>query len=567
MRKSLKSNKKEMTRDKVKIWTSFYRENPHRLAYDYLGVNLKLFQMIIVYMMNKSTYFMYLAARGQGKSWIIAVYCVIRCILYPGTSVVIASGTKGQANLIIKEKIIKLRNDSSNLNREIKIINEGKDETKVYFHNGSTITAVTSSDNSRGHRSNILILEEFRMIKKDILDTVLKKFGTTPRQPKYLEKSEYAHLQEENKEIYISSAWYKNHWSWDRAVTFKNSMIRGKNYFICGLNYLLSVDEGLYLQSKVDEEMQEDDFDPIKWKMEMDCLFFGESEKAYYKIIDFENCRTSKVKPFFPLTNIDFVNEVKGQYKKLENEIRLIGVDVAMMGGEENDNTIFTCYRLLPKDNMYERQIVYIESMNGQHSEKQAIRLKQLYSDFKGDYVVMDTHGNGLSLYDDCARTLYDEVRDVEYPAWCALNNEEMRNRALDKNAIPLIYSIKGNAQLNHEIALSFRNSLQKRKILLLENEIVGKEYLVDKYDYDKKSVEEQVRLLYAYYQTTALINESVSLEYDIRNGYVKVYEVGANRKDRYSSAAYANFYADELEREKFSTDSDEEYDYQFFHN
>ncbi|ASA21830.1 terminase large subunit domain-containing protein [Paenibacillus donghaensis] len=567
MRKNNKANKGDITKEKVKLWASFYRENPHRFAGDYLGINLKLFQLIILYMMNYSTYFMYLAARGQGKSWIIACYACIRCILFPGTSVLIASGTRGQAGLIIKEKIVKLQNDSPNLKREIKHINTGKDETKVYFYNGSTIEAVTSNDNSRGYRANILILEEFRMIKKDILNTVLRKFNANPRQPKYLDKPEYKHLQEENKEIYISSAWYKNHWSWDRAVSFKNAMLQGRNYFVCGLPYQLSVEEGLYLQSKVDEEMKEDDFDAIKWKMEMECLFFGESEKAYFKINDFENCRTGKVKPFYPLSNIDFVSGVKSTYKKLEHEIRIVGVDVAMMGGEMNDNTIFSCYRLIPKDNMYERQVVYIESMNGQHSEIQAIRLKQLYSDFSADYVVMDTHGNGLSLYDDCARSLYDEVRDVEYPAWCAMNNEEMKNRALDKNAIPLIYSIKGNAQLNHEIALSFRNSLQKKKILFLENEIVGKEYLIEKYDYDKKSVEDQVRLLYPYYQTTALINESVSLEYDIRNGYVKVYEVGANRKDRYSSAAYTNFYADELEREKFSTDSDEEYDYHFFHN
>ena len=31
---------------------------------------------------------------------------------------------------------------------------------------------------------------------------------TAPRSPKYLNKKEYEHLQEENKELYLSSAWY-----------------------------------------------------------------------------------------------------------------------------------------------------------------------------------------------------------------------------------------------------------------------------------------------------------------------------------------------------------------------
>ena len=37
---------------------------------------------------------MYIAARGQGKSFLIALYCIVRCILYPGTKIVLASGEK-----------------------------------------------------------------------------------------------------------------------------------------------------------------------------------------------------------------------------------------------------------------------------------------------------------------------------------------------------------------------------------------------------------------------------------------------------------------------------------------
>ena len=48
----------------VATWCSFYRANPQRFAKDYLGVSLKLFQAILLYMMNVNNYFMYLAARG-----------------------------------------------------------------------------------------------------------------------------------------------------------------------------------------------------------------------------------------------------------------------------------------------------------------------------------------------------------------------------------------------------------------------------------------------------------------------------------------------------------------------
>ena len=68
-----KKTEKEVANDKsakimngVATWCSFYRANPHRFAKDYLGISLKLFQVILLYMMNVSNYFMYLAARGQG---------------------------------------------------------------------------------------------------------------------------------------------------------------------------------------------------------------------------------------------------------------------------------------------------------------------------------------------------------------------------------------------------------------------------------------------------------------------------------------------------------------------
>lgn len=81
----------------VGVWTAYYRERPHKFAEDYLHLDLKLFQKILLVAMNISTIFIMIAARGIGKSFISAVFCVIRCILYPGTKICIASGTRGQA--------------------------------------------------------------------------------------------------------------------------------------------------------------------------------------------------------------------------------------------------------------------------------------------------------------------------------------------------------------------------------------------------------------------------------------------------------------------------------------
>lgn len=79
------------------LWGSYYRQHPDEFAEDYLHLRLKLFQRILLIMMFWSTVFVLVACRGIGKTFLSAVYCVARAILYPGTKICIASGTRGQA--------------------------------------------------------------------------------------------------------------------------------------------------------------------------------------------------------------------------------------------------------------------------------------------------------------------------------------------------------------------------------------------------------------------------------------------------------------------------------------
>lgn len=66
-----KNNKSQRLMDGIGVWTSFYRANPQRFVSEYLGINLKIFQEILLYAMITNYYFMYLASRGQG----ILIYC------------------------------------------------------------------------------------------------------------------------------------------------------------------------------------------------------------------------------------------------------------------------------------------------------------------------------------------------------------------------------------------------------------------------------------------------------------------------------------------------------------
>lgn len=79
------------------LWGAYYRANPEKFVNDYLHIRLKVFQKILIVMMFWSNTFILIATRGLGKTFLSAIYCVTRAILYPGTRVCIVSGTRGQA--------------------------------------------------------------------------------------------------------------------------------------------------------------------------------------------------------------------------------------------------------------------------------------------------------------------------------------------------------------------------------------------------------------------------------------------------------------------------------------
>lgn len=558
----------------VAKWASFYRANPHRFCKEYLGIYLKPFQVILLYMMFHFIYIMYIAARSQGKTWLTAVFCICRSILYPSTKIVVASGSKSQAMKIVTEKIPEIMANSPNLKREISKINTSMntDDPNVLFTNGSWIKIVASNEKARSARAHICVYDEFRLIDINILTRVLRRFLGTPRQPAYLKKKEYAHLQERNQEIYLSSAWFKSHWSWDRFRSFFKMFLKGKKYFVCGLPYQLSVQEGLLMKEQVLDEMQEEDFDQMSWQMEMECMFFGESEKAYFKYADLTKSRTLKL-PILPLTDEEFIKLKKDRKKqkfyksKRPDELRVLGVDCALMGGRQNDASVFTFIRCIPNGDEYIKSVEYIEAIEGQHSTLQALRLKQIFYDLECDFCVMDTAGNSISIYDEVTKVTYDNRRGIEYPAWCAMNDDKMQDRAYDRNAVPLIYSIKvagaSALQTGHEMNTYVKSQFEKNKIKLLCSEIEGKDYLIDNQDSMKLTTEETVNITASWFQTTRLIHEMISLEMEIKNGCIKLTEPAGHRKDRYSSLSYCLFYIKLREAElRVKEDNVDELDY-----
>lgn len=389
----------------VAKWASFYRCNPQRFAKDFLNVRLRLFQKILLYAMMQNNYVCYIASRGQGKTWLIALFCVIRCILYPGTKIIVAAGVKSQAaEVISKIKDDFLKNNewgSSNLRNEIDDIRVSMNDSSCTFKNGSWIKIVTSNDNARSKRANIIVCDEYRMIDKKIIDTVLRRFLTAPRLPGYLAKPEYMHLKERNKEIYASSAWYASHWSFDKVKTYFTNMVKGKSYFVCGLPYQIAIHEGLLDKEQVMDEMSEDDFDPIGFSMEMGCMFFGDTDGSFFSYNELEKVRKNN-DSFFPL---EYYQRKDVQLPKLRvGEERILSVDVALMSSKKNANdasSLIINSAIPLSEQNYQSNIVYLQNEEGLTTDELGLVVMRTFYKYNCTQLVIDTNGRDAAFIGD----------------------------------------------------------------------------------------------------------------------------------------------------------------------
>ena len=91
----------------------------------------------------------------QGKTFLTAIFCCVRCILYPETKIIVAAGNKSQG-IEILEKIQDMRNNSSNLSREIDELKTGANDARCTFKNGSWIRVVASNQGARSRKYQLL---------------------------------------------------------------------------------------------------------------------------------------------------------------------------------------------------------------------------------------------------------------------------------------------------------------------------------------------------------------------------------------------------------------------------
>ena len=484
------------------------------------------------------------------KTFLTAVFCVVRCILYPNSKIIVTAAVLKQAN----ESLLKIQDElipqSPILKSCIEKISIGQNDASIYFKGGSWIKTRTSTENSRSAHANIIVVDEFRMVDKHVLDSVIREFLKAPRHPKYLDKPEYAHLTERNKEIYLSSAYFKSSWAYTKAQTYTANFFSDKQkYFICGLPYQLSIRENLLDRGQVEDQMSEADFNEIAFSMEDECLWYGDTEGGLFKFDSLNKIRRVK-HCLYPL---EYYNEKFPVPNPPAHGKRIMSVDIALMASttkKKNDaSSIYINDAVRTTTTTYQSNFIFGENFEGLTTDALGIIVMRYFYKYKCTDLVVDTNGVGLGVYDFVVKDQYDPETGEVYGALCCCNNDEMAARCKVPNALKVVWSVKATGDFNNTICVLLRNAINNGRVSFLIPEQNADEVISDEYKpFKRMSPMEQAKMKTPYAQCTLGIYELVKLKYFIKNNKIVVYEPSGCRKDRYSSIAYNYWCTSQLE-------------------
>lgn len=553
-------------------WVTFFRRNWHIYVDMILGIKLRPFQMVMIYLMGISSVFFAICSRGLSKTFIVGLGSIVKMNLYPYSEIVITSSTIAQANKMVEDKIrdeiIKKLSDYLlyMYEKEYLVITKPDDGYKIENKlNGSIMRILPCQDSSRGPRATLLVYEECRLLKKSMIDSVFEKMAH-PRQAKYLSNPLYGNnsrWKEECQHIYITSARYKFEWFWTlfKKTFTRHFTDRKSSCNIFAGDIFTAIANGFKTWGDYRNGLAGGEMD---FRMEDLNEMMGESEDAFFTIKSF---RENQVLPkcFRPPTVQQlYLQSDIGNKPKEENEVRLIVSDFAFANTtsrEKNDNTIILFMSLHWKGTRFERHVDYLEGFPASDSLGAADRVRGLIYDYNADYYVLDLRNGGEVLYNYITIPKENEARGANWnvhglglsPKYQILPQgklDDLRSRVVDKTPIECIIPVTATAETNSVMWAALKKQLECNNIKFPLSMQDRQTDLEDSGEYFELSSEALAEELLPYAQIDLLIQEAMNLKAEFRNDKIKLIEPRSGTKDRAVVLSYVNYIADLIENE-----------------
>lgn len=373
----------------------YYRQNPVIAAYDLLRIKLAPVQRIVLRDLWFKNFSIFVAGRGCGKTFLLAVVAVLSCMLYPSYRVGLIGPVFRQAKNIFGE--VERLYQRSSIFRDCteKKPTRGSDTCYVRFKGteapGSHIEALplgTDGSKIRGSRFFTICADEFAQIPESIFNTVIKPMAATTRDP--MENVEKIQRQEElirrgvltaddiddssvNKIIMASSGFYKFNHMWTRMKAYWKMMEAGDEKYCVHQVPYWDMPKGFLDMDNIEEAKAS--MSIAEFQTEYEAKMVSDSD-GLFKASLLEACSRSG-------HTITITGEPGKQY--------ILGVDTA----KKQD-----CFAVVVVEFGSPNRIVHVVEKEKMPFPEQAIFIHKLCNKFNVVRIFMDRFGGGESLKD-----------------------------------------------------------------------------------------------------------------------------------------------------------------------
>lgn len=414
------------------------------------------FQSALLWMLWTHKYPLVLASRGAGKTFIFALYALLRAIMVPGSQICIVGAGFRQAKLVFNY-IVRFYQSSPLIQEALQHDGGPKyavDQCSIKV-GSSNIFAIPLGDGERirGLRANVILCDEFASIPEEIYEIVIQPFAAVHSDParhvkmtrtlnilkKHNAPTEIINLVKEalgfGNQICISgTANYEFNHFYRKYEMFRKLIFSGGNEKIVASAF---AEGNKYLvQGKVDPELLKAfnykdyaifqlpwhgipegfmdagiianarlTYDNIAFNMEYLCKFAKDSNGFYKRsLIDAATPKENE-----NLVYLELFGEAGAQY--------VMGVDPARY----NDNLAISILKLTSRG--YE--LVYCWTLRGKAFDIAARKIRELLERFNIIQIAMDRGGGGNAI----AEFLYNPkfLEKGEQPIW-DVNDDSYKN-------------------------------------------------------------------------------------------------------------------------------------------
>lgn len=472
--------------------------------------------------------------RGTSKSFLQILALYLKCIMYPGIQVFLCSPGKAQATVIARDKIEEIWKLFPILQGEIKYHAFNPDNTRIVFHNGSSLDVVVVGGAARGRRKHGGSIEEICDMdrKKDDLNEAVLPMMQIDRRAT---NGEVDPNEIKKFTFFVTTSGTRQSFAYEKAVAVYGNMMKGRNSIYIGAGWQLGTMHGLLSEEEIMRKKEDPTLSALGFAREYESVWTGSNDKSFVKQEDLDACRNLK-EPEFRAT----YRKHKGKQEEAEY---VISYDVARAEGMRNDESAISVIKIIPRGNGdYRKQLVFLHSFEGRHFDEQARYVKDMVDKYNARVLVIDANGVGKGLVD----WLTQEID--EHPPYSVINDDRY-DKYKKPNSIPMIFSVKAQSRdtNNADIYNVFANYIAKRDIQLLEPEIQAKQRYLDK-KMDSEKVAEMIR---PHVLTNHLVDEILNQEYRMAGDKVNVKPISSTiNRDKFISLAYGLFYVHLLEKE-----------------